>query len=159
MLFGSRKAQGQLQSLGHYFNPSGSLMDKLELAAASYELTQSLMPLVAYFGQDPKKTWVGIARHEEVLQKTLLGYLNSRPDIVIRGETSSKAAVRLPTISFTVKGQSSRSVVEAIEAQSNIGIRWGHFFSKRLAEKILGLDDDGVVRVSLVHYNNGRFCS
>lgn len=134
-------------------------MDKLELAAASYELTQSIMPLVAYFGQNPKQTWSGIARHEEILQKLLLDYLSSRADIVVRGETSSKAAVRLPTISFTVKGRSSQNVVEAIEARSNVGIRWGHFFSKRLAEKILGLEDDGVVRVSLVHYNTGKLCS
>ncbi|KAF4918282.1 Nonribosomal peptide synthetase fmpE [Colletotrichum viniferum] len=153
LLYGSRKAQEQLKPLGHYFNPSASLMDKLELAGASYELTQSIIPLVAYFGKNPKKTWDEITQHEEKLQKRLIEYLDSRPDISIRGETSSEAAVRLPTVSFTVRGKSSQSVVEAIETQSNIGIRWGHFFSKRLAERTLGLDDDGVVRVSLVHYN------
>ncbi|KAF4806086.1 2-isopropylmalate synthase [Colletotrichum siamense] len=153
LLYGSRKAQEQLKPLGHYFNPSASLMDKLELAGASYELTQSIIPLVAYFGKNPKKTWDEITQHEEKLQKRLIEYLDPRPDISICGETSSEAAVRLPTVSFTVRGRSSQSVVEAVETHSNIGIRWGHFFSKRLAEKALGLDDDGVVRVSLVHYN------
>ncbi|KAI8211248.1 hypothetical protein K4K52_010926 [Colletotrichum sp. SAR 10_76] len=156
LLYGSRKAQEQLKPLGHYFNPSASLMDKLELAGASYELTQSIIPLVAYFGKNPKKTWDEITQHEEKLQKRLIEYLDSRPDISIRGETSSEAAVRLPTVSFTVRGRSSQSVVEAVETHSNIGIRWGHFFSKRLAGKALGLDDDGVVRVSLVHYNTGE---
>ncbi|KAJ0382696.1 hypothetical protein COL922a_012020 [Colletotrichum nupharicola] len=131
-------------------------MDKLELAGASYELTQSIIPLVAYFGKNPKKTWDEITQHEEKLQKRLIEYLDSRPDISIRGETSSEAAVQLPTVSFTVRGRSSQSVVEAVETQSNIGIRWGHFFSKRLVERTLGLDDDGVVRVSLVHYNTGE---
>ncbi|KAF3805512.1 2-isopropylmalate synthase, partial [Colletotrichum gloeosporioides] len=153
LLYGSRKAQEQLKPLGHYFNPSASLMDKLELAGASYELTQSIIPLVAYFGKNPKKTWDEITQHEEKLQKRLIEYLDSRPDISICGETSSEATVRLPTMSFTVRGRSSQSVVEAVETQSNVGIRWGHFFSKRLAKKTLGLDDDGVVRVSLVHYN------
>ncbi|KAH7010512.1 pyridoxal phosphate-dependent transferase [Ilyonectria destructans] len=153
LLYGSRAAQAQLESLGHYFNLSGSLMHKLELAAASYELTQSIIPLVAYFGEDVKQTWAAIAEHEEKLQKRLIDYLVSRPDIVIYGETSTKSSARLPTVSFTVQGRSSQSVVEAVEVISDVGIRWGHFFSKRLAEKILGLDDDGVVRVSLVHYN------
>ncbi|KAK7457360.1 2-isopropylmalate synthase [Colletotrichum acutatum] len=153
LLYGSFKAQEQLQSLGHYFNPSGTLMDKLELAAASYELTQAVMPLVAYFGDNPKQTWAQIAQHEQVLQKHLLEFLKSRPDVSIRGDVSSAASTRVPTVSFTVKGKSSRSVVEGVEAQSIAGIRWGHFFSKRLAEKILGLGEDGVVRVSLVHYN------
>lgn len=132
-------------------------MDKLELAAASYELTQSIIPLVAYFGEDVKQTWAAIAEHEEKLQKRLIDYLVSRPDIAIYGETSTKSSARLPTVSFTVQGRSSQSVVEAVEAISDVGIRWGHFFSKRLAEKILGLDDDGVVRVSLVHYNTGTY--
>ncbi|KAH8664947.1 pyridoxal phosphate-dependent transferase [Ilyonectria robusta] len=153
ILYGSRAAQAQLESLGHYFNPSGSLMDKLELAAASYELTQSIIPLVAYFGEDVKQTWAAIAEHEEKLQKRLIDYLVSRPDITIYGETSTKSSARVPTVSFKIRGRSSQSVVEAVEAISDVGIRWGHFFSKRLVEKILGLDDDGVVRVSLVHYN------
>ncbi|KAJ4312838.1 Aminotransferase-like protein fgm3 [Fusarium piperis] len=153
LLYGSTAAQAQLRSLGHYFNPSGSLMDKLELAAASYELTQAIIPLVAYFGEDPKQTWAGIADHEEKLQARLIEYLVSRPEITLYGETSTKNSVRVPTISFTVEGRSSQSVVEAVETVSNVGIRWGHFFSKRLIEKTLGLSDDGVVRVSLVHYN------
>ncbi|KAF5020340.1 hypothetical protein F66182_7646 [Fusarium sp. NRRL 66182] len=153
LLYASKAAQAQLTSLGHYFNPSGSLMDKLELAGASYELTQAIIPLVAYFGEDPKQTWAAIAEHEEKLQKRLIEYLVSRPEITVYGETCTKNSVRVPTVSFTVEARSSQSVVEAVEAVSHVGIRWGHFFSKRLAEKILGLSDDGVVRVSLVHYN------
>lgn len=128
-------------------------MDKLELAGASYELTQAIIPLVAYFGKDPKQMWADIAEHEEKLQTRLIEYLVSRPEITVYGETSTKSSVRVPTISFTVEGQSSQSVVEAVETISDVGIRWGHFFSKRLIEQILSLSDDGVVRVSLVHYN------
>lgn len=121
LLYGSFKAQEQLQSLGHYFNPSGTLMDKLELAAASYELTQAVIPLVAYFGDNPKQTWAEIAQHEEVLQKHLLEFLKSRPDVSIRGDVSPAASTRVPTVSFTVKGKSSQSVVEGVEAQSIAG--------------------------------------
>lgn len=153
LLYGSREAQKSLRSLGHYFNPAGSLMDKLELAAASYELIQAIIPLVKYFGENPKETWKGISHHEGLLQKKFIEYLVSRSDVVLYGEKSTDSAVRVPTISFTVPGRSSQGIVEAVEAISDVGIRWGHFFSKRLVEKHLGLEDDGVVRVSLVHYN------
>ena len=33
------------------------------------------------------------------------------------------------------------------------GIRWGHFYSKRLIDCLKLADGDGVVRLSLVHYN------
>ncbi|KAM0391885.1 hypothetical protein ACHAQC_006685 [Fusarium culmorum] len=153
LLYGSKAAQAQISSLGHFFNPDGSLMDKLELAAASYELTQAIIPLTAYFGENPKQTWDAIAEHEQKLQTRLIEYLVSKPQITVYGEISTDKKVRVPTVSFTVEGMSSQSVVEAVEAVSHAGIRWGHFFSKRLVGSILGLSDDGVVRVSLVHYN------
>lgn len=60
-------------------------------------------------------------------------------------------------ISFLVKGRSSKDIVDAIEARSDFGCRWGAFYSNRLAEQVLGLDPvDGVVRVSLLHYNTGK---
>ena len=34
-----------------------------------------------------------------------------------------------------------------------IGIRFGHFYAARLIESLGYLDRDGVVRVSMVHYN------
>lgn len=50
-------------------------------------------------------------------------------------------------------------MVEAVEGATNgeIGIRWGGFYSERLRKDVLGLESDGVVRVSMVHYNSGEF--
>ena len=61
----------------------------------------------------------------------------------------------MPVISFVVQGKGSREVVEAVEEKSRFGLRWGSFYSKRLVEGVLGpgLGEEGVVRVSLVHYN------
>lgn len=59
----------------------------------------------------------------------------------------------MPTISFAVKGWGSRELVETVEKQSSFGFRWGHFYSKRLCDEILQAGDEGVVRVSMVHYN------
>lgn len=71
----------------------------------------------------------------------------------MHGSTSSDPAVRVPTISFTVKGMGSKKLVEEAEKISNFGFRWGHFYSKRLCDEVLGLEPEAVARVSMVHYN------
>jgi hypothetical protein len=42
-------------------------------------------------------------------------------------------------------------------SKGEMGIRWGGFYSVRLCDEIFGLGDDGVVRVSMVHYNTSKF--
>ena len=92
-----------------------------------------------------------------MLQETLLGYLRGREGVTIWGVKEGDRKMRVPVISFTVSGRGSREIVEAVESRSNFGCRWGHFYSKRLVEEVLRLGDEGVVRVSLVHYNTGEF--
>jgi selenocysteine lyase/cysteine desulfurase len=156
MLFGRQESQEHIKFLGHYFNPNATLADKLALAGSSYELVHSIPAIPLYFGTDPKKAWLDIATHEEKLASTLLTYLNSRKDITVYGETSPDPRLRVPTISFKAEGRSSQSVVEEVERSSSLGIRWGHFFSYRLVTEVLGLPKEGVVRVSMVHYNTGK---
>ncbi|KAI4090290.1 MAG: hypothetical protein LQ344_004838 [Seirophora lacunosa] len=154
VLYGSQAAQQNVTSLGHYFHtPADTLATKLGLAAASYELVGTLPSILSYFGPDRKKTWSAIAAHEQRLQGILLDYLNARDDVVVYSERSADSKLRLPVISFSVKGKSSRDVVEKVDATSDFGIRWGHFYSKRMVDDLLGLQQDGVIRVSMVHYN------
>lgn len=75
----------------------------------------------------------------------------------IWGIREGRRRERVPVISFTVRGRGSREIVEGVEGKSGFGCRWGHFYSKRLVEEVLGLGEEGVVRVSLVHYNTGEF--
>lgn len=159
MLFGRQECQKHIKFLGHYFNPNATLADKLALAGSTYELVRSITSIPQYFGTDPEKAWLDIAAHEENLASTLLTYLNSRQDVTVYGETSPDPRVRVPTISFTVRGRSSRSIVEEIERSSSIGMRWGHFFSHRLITEVLSLSEEGVIRVSMVHYNTGTLCT
>lgn len=159
ILYASRTAQRNLGSLGHYFHTGTDLTTKLGLASASYELVASLPRVVSYFGPSKQSAWAAIALHEEKLQEILLGYLRKREDINIYGKTVSDRALRVPVVSFVVKGRRSREVVEEIEKRSNFGCRWGHFYSKRLVDEFLELGSyDGVVRVSMVHYNTSE-CS
>ncbi|RDW84415.1 PLP-dependent transferase-1 [Coleophoma cylindrospora] len=158
MLYASPQGLKAVRSLGHKFNPSETLEDKLGLAGSCYELTASLPEVVAYFAPDLVTSWTAIAKHEEELQSTLLAFLGSRKDVTIIGEKEADSKLRVATVSFIVENRSSRDVVEHAEelSQGQVGIRWGTFYSVRLAEEILKLDpqQDGVVRISLVHYNS-----
>ncbi|CAD6573486.1 MAG: hypothetical protein ASARMPRED_006092 [Alectoria sarmentosa] len=154
ILYASRSAQETLGSLGHYFHNGTNLETKLGLASASYELLAALPSVVSYFGPDKSATWAVIAAHEEKLQDILLSYLRSRNDVTIHGEKVADKELRVPVVSFTVSGRSSKEIVDGIESRSNFGCRWGHFYSKRMVDDRLGLGGcDGVVRVSMVHYN------
>lgn len=142
-----------MTSLGHYFKEGWTLEEKLGLAGGSYELVQAVPSVVRYLRE---VGWEGMVGQEEELAEVLLGYLRGKPDrYVIYGEDSSERGRRVPVISFGVKGRSSREVVEKIERRSEFGFRWGHFYSKRLLDDVLGIESeqDGVVRVSMLHYN------
>ena len=154
-LYASQSAQKHMRTLGHFFKPIDTLENLLGLAAANYELAASIPEVCKYLQTVP---WDAISQHEEKLQKILIDYLKSKPDVFrIWGEPTEDRRKRVPVISFTVTGRSSVAVVNAIEERSDFGCRWGAFYSNRLVQDVLGLDAvDGVVRVSLVHYNTGK---
>lgn len=153
-MYGSKAAQKSLTTLGHFFKPTDTLENLLGLAGASYELLAAIPKVCEYLSGIP---WADIASHEERLQGILIDYLNSKPDLYqIYGEPTADRTKRFPVISFTVKDKKSKDVVDEIEARSNFGCRYGSFYSNRLVSEVLGIDAaDGVVRVSLVHYNTG----
>ncbi|KAF9886267.1 hypothetical protein FE257_011880 [Aspergillus nanangensis] len=154
-LYASSRILDQINSLGHFFKPTDTLDLKLNLASANYELAQSIPRVVEYFGPDVPAAWHQIAVHEEKLQRILLDFLNGDDRIIVYGERSASKEVRVPVISFTVKGLKSRRLVEEVEKRSSFGFRNGHMYSLRLAQDIMGLEDpdDGVVRISMLHYN------
>jgi hypothetical protein len=157
-LYASSRVHEEIQSLGHFFKATDSLDLKLNLASANYELTNSIPAVVEYFGPTAAKTWEGMAQHEERLQAILLQFLNSDSRVRVIGDRSANKEVRVPVISFTVDGVGSQALVEAVEARSAFGFRSGHMYSHRLLKEVCGLEDveDGVVRVSFLHYNSGE---
>jgi selenocysteine lyase/cysteine desulfurase len=158
-LYASSRVHEQIQSLGHFFKPTHTLDLKLNLASANYELTQSIPQVVEYFGSDPNSTWAQMAQHEERLQKILLQFLTSDNRVTVIGEPSASKELRVPVISFVVQGFGSQRIVEEVERRSAFGFRSGHMYSHRLLADVCGLTDveDGVVRVSFLHYNTGEW--
>jgi selenocysteine lyase/cysteine desulfurase len=131
-----------------------------------YELAASGSAIVAYLRSlTPEGTLeaaaAAIEAQEKALLDVLLGFLTS-PKMYERGVriagSSKNDAARVPTVSFVVLGSramSSRAIVGAVDARGGIGIRFGHFYAYTLVKEFEGVQDveDGVVRISLVHYN------
>lgn len=157
-LYASSRIHEQIDSLAHFFKATDTLDLKLNLASANYELTNSIPAVVEYFGENAQQRWEEMADHEEKLQKILLDYLGSDERITIIGDHRASKEVRVPVISFTVAGVGSQQLVEAVERRSVYGFRSGHMYSHRLLKEVCGLTDveDGVVRVSFLHYNTGK---
>ncbi|PWY83539.1 PLP-dependent transferase [Aspergillus heteromorphus CBS 117.55] len=154
-LYASSRIHDQINPLCHYFKTTETLDLKLNLASANYELTQSIPRVLDYFGSDISAAWDQIAVFEEKLQAILLDFLRSEDRITIFGEPFASKELRLPIISFTVEGVKSQALVEEVEKRSPFGFRSGHMYSHRLLKDIIGLEDidDGVVRISMLHYN------
>ena len=156
MLYAASSVLSRVQSLGHFFNPSSTLENKLGLAGSNYELTSSIPSVLSYLSSP--LIFQSIEAHEYELQSILLSYLCSHRKVVVFGEKDPDTKKRVSTISFVVNGRKSKDVVEEVDKATGgrMGIRWGSFYANRLIEEMLGLDPkDGVIRASMVHYNTG----
>ena len=92
-----------------------------------------------------------VSAHESRLSAPILDYLSHRPDVRLIGKTVADHD-RVPTIAFAPNKQSALAVASKMQ-EAGIGTESGHFYAHRLLSD-LGIDpDDGVVRLSLVHYN------
>lgn len=93
-----------------------------------------------------------IATHEAALLQRLLDYLATLPEIRIIGVADSDPQQRIATFSFVHHTLTSNVIVEYIDA-FQIGIRFGDFYAVKLIDNLGLKEKQGVVRVSLAHYN------
>ena len=96
-----------------------------------------------------------IAEHEEDIANPILNYLSSRKDIRLIGKNKIINKNRAPTMSFTSTKRKSKEISDIL-VKNKIATRNDNFYAWRCL-KHLGIDtNDGVVRLSMTHYNNIR---
>ena len=93
-----------------------------------------------------------ISRHEEELANPILEYISKRKDLKLIGKDKIFKKNRAPTISFTSNNISSKKISDILVAE-NIATRNDNFYAWRCLEALKINTDDGVVRISLTHYN------
>ena len=93
-----------------------------------------------------------IADHEQNIANPILNYLDNAKDIQLIGKNKIINKNRAPTISFTSNNKTSEQVSKHL-VNNFIATRNDNFYAWRCL-KYLGIDpNDGVVRVSMTHYN------
>ncbi len=177
LLYGKRELLLGLPSRSFFFIEEDDVPYKFQPGGVNYELSYGMIGLLDYLddlagasrdesaagGSDKSTTarhqrgtvetaFAMVAEYEEILTTRLLDFLRGRPGVRIIGQDVADRAVRVPVISFIVDGMPSSEIVSRTDPH-RIAIRFGHFYSARLIEQLGLASRDGVVRVSMVHYN------
>ncbi|MDX0713229.1 cysteine desulfurase-like protein [Sinorhizobium medicae] len=165
LMYGKYDLLLELDTLYHYFYGKDKVPGKLEPGSPNYELAYSTCGIVDYLcelgarsgeaGTVRRKieaAFDAVASQEDALTERLLSYLRSRNDCRIIGQSVNRDSQRVPTISFRFDGRDAAELCKAID-EENIAIRHGDFHSRRLAEYLELTDYNGMLRVSMVHYN------
>jgi selenocysteine lyase/cysteine desulfurase len=152
-LYGRRATQKRaLTGIAHFFLGSMPGLDwRLRLGANSFELEEGLVHITRYIH---RIGWDNIVAQETVLQEAFLSYLRSRPDTFrVFGSKSSDPGKRVPVITFQVVDLSPTAVTDAINQKGRFRVVSGNCWAPRPTHDVLGCGEEGLIRVSFVHYN------
>ncbi len=168
VLWGRRELLLGLPSLNHFFIGPEVLPYKLQPGNVNFELSYGCIGIADYLQhvgrtlgatgtprQQMQAAFDAFAAHEDALAEQLLVWLRERKGVRIIGRPRVQQADRMPTISFVVAGRRSEDIVRAVDAH-RIGIRFGDFYARRLADALDLHVHGGVVRVSMAHYNTAQ---
>jgi cysteine desulfurase family protein (TIGR01976 family) len=96
------------------------------------------------------------AEHETVQANRILAAIRAIPGARIIGQDRAEAGSRAATIAFTLDGMRCSDAVKRL-VEKHIAVRNGHFYALRCLEALALQDtDDGIIRISLVHYNTSE---
>ncbi|MEM9467054.1 MAG: aminotransferase class V-fold PLP-dependent enzyme [Actinomycetota bacterium] len=165
LMYTRRSLLEQLHNESHYFKagqpeayltPAGPDHAAIGAVAGIVDYYDALIEHHAIAGADRRTRTAALfdafGAHEEATITPLVDLLLGRESVRLVGAATADHARRAPTIAFHVPGRSSASIYDALIA-AEVSCGHGNFYAHRLMEA-LGLDvEDGVVRLSAVHYN------
>jgi len=94
-----------------------------------------------------------ISKHEEEVANPILDFISSREDLKLIGKNKITKKNRAPTISIINKKMSSKQMSKIL-VDNNIATRNDNFYAWRCLKALNINNDDGLVRLSLTHYND-----
>lgn len=167
-LYGKYELLYEMEGINHTFFRKEDIPYKFQPGNFNFELTYSLLGILEYYQEFHQrhfprekerpleeklaKTFEVIATYEEKLAQPLLDFLRNQPGIKIIGPATADKTKRVPTISFVHESLRSDQIVTQVDPY-RIGIRYGDFYAKKLIQDTGLMEKNGVVRISLVHYN------
>ncbi len=167
LLYGKEELLKKLPNQNHEFlkgqypytiNPGGPNHEELVSLIGIYEYFENLYN--HHFEDNNLSTLEKIDKinnlislHEENIANPILEYLYERKDLNLIGKNKIENKNRAPTISFYSNKKTSKEISNTLH-KFKIATRNDNFYAWRCLE-YLGIDiNDGVVRLSMTHYNN-----
>ncbi|MCO6439030.1 MAG: aminotransferase class V-fold PLP-dependent enzyme [Phycisphaerae bacterium] len=169
-MYGSHEAFADVDGPNHFFIPHDAVPYKFEPGGPSHEGCAGILALWPYLaamaGADPDRlpyrraidaAYAHITDLEAALLERVVAFLRTKPAVRFVGPAST-GKERVSTISFVHRSRRSEEVAKAANAQG-LGIRYGHFYAFRLCKALVETGvlhdvEDGVVRISMLHYNS-----
>ena len=170
VLYGKREALAKTVSQNHYFVPGGDFQRSLCPGGPNHELTAAAGGITEYFDAAHEHHFPGanlaqperldnvlrlFTAHETAMADRIDGYLTSKPAVRVIGRGAAARRERVGVFAFLVEGRDSRDVAARLRA-AGIGAFADDFYAARCIDAIGARPQNGVVRVSLVHYNSGE---
>lgn len=165
LLYGKREHLLELSNINHLFLAKDAIPYKLQPGNLNYELAASLPAIVEYLEELGRRSggegdtrallaaaFDAIARHEAETVAPLLDFLRDREGVRLLGAADPAPERRVATVSLAVEGRSSSEIPPCLDAH-RIGVRYGDFHARRLIQDLGLAERNGVVRISLAHYN------
>ncbi len=170
VMWGKQSVLDTLEPQGHYFNrdlphykfnPAGPLHAEIAALAGIEAYIDTLSDhhfkaAASGFHARAARVFDLFAKHETAQANRILKAICTIPDARIVGQVRAGEGSRAATIAFTLDGMSCSDAVKRLVGK-DIAVRNGHFYALRCLEA-LGIEDtaDGIIRISLVHYNTSR---
>lgn len=164
-MFGRHDAFAELTGPNHGFIARDYMPGKWEPGGSTHEgcaMVNALWPYVAFMAGLPESTaphhaafktaFARMAKLEDGLMRRVMDFLNERKDVRVIGPRTVDEK-RVCIAAFVREGMSSASIAKAVNAKG-FGVRYGNFYSRRLCEQLKIDPADGVVRISMAHYNS-----
>ena len=169
LLYGKEEILKELPNQNHEFlngqypytiNPGGPNHEELTSLIGVYDYFENLYRHhfdnqdISIVGKIKKINKL-ISDHEEKIANPFLDYISQRKDIKLFGKKRIYSRDRAPTISLVSKNTSSSTLSKHL-VNNKIATRNDNFYAWRCLRS-LGVDTkDGVLRISMTHYNNKR---
>ena len=170
MLYGKREYLARAKNQCHYFITDDDHGVRLSPGGICHELGAGAAGIIAYLDAvhehhypgtnlDIRERLEGVytlfAAHEERLTQRILALLATKPSVKLYGRTTADRDGRVAVISFTVAGKSSREIAKRLWEQ-DVAVGADDFYAVRCLDA-LGVNlQDGVLRISMVHYNSNH---
>ena len=167
MLYVHQDIHEELASQAHYFN-SGDPTKDFNPAGPQHAQVAGCAGVLDYFdalhqhhfGDSDKnrcdklnELYPLILNHENQIGAPILEWLDKQDNVRLIGKSHTGDNDRAPTIAFQPLSQSAEAVTHRLQ-DAGIGAENGNFYAHRLVSD-LGIDpNDGVVRLSLLHYTS-----